>query len=78
MAFSYKFDDGTEIEVDDFRAPFGVIRKIRNHSESEQGFELIEALLSDDQLAIIDEQDAEEVNNFVTAWSEAANKSKSE
>jgi len=26
-------------------------------------------------LAVIDEQDAEAVNDFVTAWSEAANKS---
>jgi len=70
--FSYTFKDGTDITVAEFKAPFGLIRKIRKHSESEQGFELIEGLLSEDQLAVIDEQSADEVNDFVTAWSEAA------
>lgn len=75
MAFKYTFKDGTEVEVAKFSAPFGLIRKIRKESEAEQGFLLIEALLSEEQLAVIDEQDAEEVNEFVTAWSEDATKS---
>lgn len=75
MSFKYEFADGTELEVDDFRAPFGLIRKIRKEAESEQGFLLIEHLLSDEQLEVVDEQDAEAVNKFVEAWSEAANKS---
>lgn len=76
--FDYTFDDGTSVEVPDFKVKFGTMRKNRGKSEEEQSFLILESILDDETLAVIDDYDSVEVSKFVEAWSEAAQGSKSE
>lgn len=69
--FTFTFNDETTVEVDDFKIPFGVSRKIRKLDEADQMFTLLEELLDEETLNALDAQDTEEVGSFVEQWAKA-------
>jgi len=48
--------------------PIGVTRKLRNASEEDQAFGLLEAAVDEKNLALVDELDAAQFNALQTAW----------
>jgi hypothetical protein len=82
MAFTYKFDDGAEVEVPDLVISSREMRKLRHKSELDIAYDLMESKLSEDELAAIEtytdedgneqEREFSETVKFFNAWFEAA------
>jgi hypothetical protein len=72
---SYKVEHkGKTIELPDFKEiPVGIVRKIRNESESDQAWLILEALLDAKQLAIVDTMTIPEFTKFMNEWTQGAN-----
>lgn len=70
--FNYEYD-GKNIELPHFdKLPFGVMRRMRKASETEQAFLLFESAASEKSLAIIDTMGIDEIGELLEAWQKAA------
>lgn len=66
--FHYDFD-GVEIVIPRFKnIPVGIIRRVRNQSEVEQIFTVLEEVTDETTLAVIDGMDTEQLQAFIAAW----------
>jgi len=82
VTFTYKFDDGAEVSVSELKLSSREMRKLRSRSELDIAFDLLEAHLSEVELASIEayvdaegvEQDRDftEVMAFFNKWFEGA------
>lgn len=73
MSYSYKHNN-KEITLPDFKAiPVGLVRKIRNESEADQAWLVLEYLLDEKQLAIVDTMTIPEFTQFMNGWTQGAN-----
>jgi hypothetical protein len=67
--FHYRTESGAEIVLPRFNnTPVGVIRKLRNASDLDQAFGILEAVADEAALAEIDKLGATEFNAFASAW----------
>ncbi|WP_051407139.1 hypothetical protein [Nocardia sp. CNY236] len=67
--FTYTAKNGKKISLPRFdNIPFGVIRKLRKESETEQFFGLIEGVCTAKDLSVIDTMSQAEVRTVMTAW----------
>lgn len=71
--FHYQTRSGKKLTVPHMKdaLKFGIIRKMRKiESEEEQSFFLIESIMTEAQLAIIDDMSPDEVGEFLNKWQE--------
>lgn len=70
--FHYKHD-GHEIALPYMKnLKAGMLRKIRKLPLDDQVFTILEQVASEDDLAILDDMDGDELNAFIAAWQEAS------
>jgi len=73
MAYTYTHN-GNEVTLPDFQAiPVGLVRKIRNESENDQAWLILEYLLDEEQLAVVDTMTVPEFAQFMNGWTQGAN-----
>lgn len=68
--FEYDTGEGIIYLPNMKRLKSGVLRKIRNLTDADQMYTLFELVLTDDQLALLDELDGDELEVLVKEWNE--------
>lgn len=67
--FKYEFEDGRKVEILPYkRIKAGVMRRNRSGNASDQAFSILEEVADEKTLEILDDQDQEQMNEFLQAW----------